>query len=86
MCESICSNDCINSHCIEGDICSCFDGYDLRNSSTFYCDPTCKTPCGKFGKCVAPDTCECDLGKFLCLKFILMLLLLFCFFSAKDTK
>ncbi|XP_063722051.1 multiple epidermal growth factor-like domains protein 8 isoform X4 [Symsagittifera roscoffensis] len=45
----------------EGFECVCKDDY-LINDKTGKCEPQCKPPCSKNGKCVEPNECKCDLG------------------------
>lgn len=55
-CTAICKNACgKNQVCIRPDECACLDGYI---STELGCQPVCLPDCG-FGKCVAPNKCEC---------------------------
>lgn len=64
-CRPKCDPDCVNGHCIEATNCRCLDGFQFRNNSQHICDPVCSAECKEHGKCVGPNQCRCDEGKFI---------------------
>lgn len=64
-CVPICEPKCINSVCTLPGVCSCHDGYKIIGNESYSCNPVCLTDCGPGGKCIGPNLCNCDHGKFL---------------------
>lgn len=60
FCIATCPIGCPHGVCKDGQ-CVCNKGYVLDQSGKI-CIPFCPGGCGIGGKCVAPDTCECDSG------------------------
>ncbi|XP_059056704.1 uncharacterized protein LOC131850489 [Achroia grisella] len=57
----VCSQPCINSHCVEGNECRCNPGYIPDRSNPNRCLPNCPGGCPN-GICSAPHLCLCNVG------------------------
>ncbi|KAJ6646222.1 Epidermal growth factor-like protein [Pseudolycoriella hygida] len=61
VCVPICEKGCMFGTCTDPEICTCFEGHQLRKGSHHICDPVCSSGCLN-GVCVSPDECVCNSG------------------------
>lgn len=76
ICHPVCDKDCDkgNAYCASPNVCECKAGYreipdENRTSSDEICEYICREPCVN-GRCIAPDTCQCNPNHYLSVESI----------------